>query len=152
MKKWMPIFIAGAVALSVVGCQQNADNPPDLGERMTLEKEYTNPVDQYTISMPQEWASVDIVEDGRTTDFIFPSEDPDKKQLLMRIIGMTEEEWQALQAEGGPAADQFKEITEREGSRYVYVTPLDQVLEGEELERYEALAKQIPVIIAGMQF
>lgn len=152
MKKWMTCLIVGAVAFSLAGCQQKDASPPPLGERMQLEKVYTNSADQYVLSLPEDWFDVEIVEEGRTTDFIFPSEDPDANALLLRIVGMTEEEWQALQAREDAEAEQYKEIMEHEGSRYVYWAPTDAPLEGKELERFEALARHIPVIIAGMHF
>lgn len=42
---------------------------------------------------------------------------------------------------------QLKEITQIDGSMYFYVLPLDQVLEGQELEEYNAMAKQMPDIL-----
>ncbi|RKD25036.1 hypothetical protein BEP19_04205 [Ammoniphilus oxalaticus] len=154
MRKWMMFVMAGVIALSVTGCQEKGPSNEPQGERLMLDKEYTNSFDSYKLDLPQDWARVEILEDEeeRTTVFIFPSEDPTKQQALMTIIGMSAAEWDAIKAEGKPSLTQFKEIKEHEGSYYILLTPLDQVLEGEELERYEQMVKQVPVIVAGMHF
>jgi len=152
MKKWMTLILASAITLSLVGCQEKTQTNQPVGEQMPLEKVYTNSVDRYQLTLPTAWTEVKIVEDGRSTDFIFPSEQPDANQSIMRIVAMTEEEWKAVEAEGGPAMEQFNEITQRDGSRYFYLTPLDQILSGDELAEYEVMVQQIPMVIASFQF
>lgn len=154
MKKWMTLILASAITFSLVGCQEKTQsNNQPVGEQMPLEKVYTNSVDRYQLTLPTAWTDVKIVEDGRSTDFLYPSEEqPDANQSIMRIVAMTEEEWKAVEAEGGPAMQQFKEITQRDGSRYFYLTPLDQILSGEELAEYEVMVQQIPMVIASFQF
>lgn len=149
MKKWMTLVLAGAISFSLAGCQEKAPTPSQpMGEQIKLEKMYTNSVDKYQLALPAEWAEVKIEEKDRQTDFIFPSSQADAKQSIMRIVAMTEEEWKAVEAEGGPAMEQFKEIAQHNGSRYFYLLPLDQVLSGKELEEYEDMVGQIPVVIA----
>lgn len=153
MKKWMTVILASAITFSLVGCQEKTQsNNQPTGEQMKLEKVYTNSVDRYQLTLPAGWDQVKIVEEGRQTDFVFPSAQPDANQSIMRIVAMSEDEWKAVEAEGGPAMHQFKEITQHNGNRYFYLTPLDQVLSGEELTKYEQLVQQIPMVIASFQF
>ncbi|MEW9668187.1 hypothetical protein [Ammoniphilus sp. 3BR4] len=163
MKKWMTCLALGLLVLSVLGCQAGEKPASNATEVTTPDKEeekpsapqevpaesrtYQNSVDAYLLDLPKEWSKVQIIEASRSADFIYPSASPDVHQSLMRIVGMTNEEWEKMKAEGGPEVSQLKEITQIDGSMYFYVLPLDQVLEGQELEEYNAMAKQMPDIL-----
>ncbi|RXT07197.1 hypothetical protein [Ammoniphilus sp. CFH 90114] len=167
MKKWMTCIALGLLTITALGCQAG-DPPtsnstevtaPPQGEQKQVAPEetpqelsteartYQNSLDGYLLDLPKEWAKVHIIEASRSTDFLYPSANPEYHQSLMRIVGMTNQEWEKVKAEGGPGVSQLKEITEIDGSKYFYVLPLDQVLEGQELEEYNAMAKQIPDIL-----
>ncbi len=163
MKKWISCLAAGMLTVSLIGCQQGEkpgssspegispangqDTQPAPQEASAEQLIYQNSVDAYLLDLPKEWANVKVIEASRSTDFLYPSTNPDANQSLMRIVGMTVEEWEKVKAEGGPERSQLKEISQIDGSMYFYILPLDQILEGKELEEYKAMAKQIPDII-----
>ncbi|WP_134701865.1 hypothetical protein [Ammoniphilus sp. YIM 78166] len=164
MKKWISCLTAGVLTLSLLGCQQEempaSTSPAEVTlpangqDSQTAPQEasaepriYQNSVDGYLLDLPKEWANVKVIEASRSADFLYPSANPEANQSLMRIVGMSVEEWEKVKSEDSPSAGQLKEITQIDGSMYFYVLPLDQILEGKELEEYNAMVKQIPDII-----
>ncbi len=144
MKTWKTTLATGLISLSLFGCQaQEPPTPPPTpvaavpettpepgvpaAKKPSETKVYQNSVDAYLMDLPPEWSDVQIIEEGRSTDFLFPSKKSDTRQSLMRIVGMTNEEWEKVKTEGGPAVAQLKEIAAFGDSRYFYVLPLDQV-------------------------
>ena len=170
MFNWKSIAIFGIVSLGLFGCstaQENATTEakaPETNQNEQISADenkeqngtsqeirtYVNQTDAWMLELPSTWNDVHIVESGRMTEFIFPSQNPDYKQSLFWINTISEEEWEKAQAEGPTGST--KEITRKNGDVYLYYTPLDQVLEDNELKRYEEMVKDIPKIIESFKF
>lgn len=182
MKAWKIVCLLSVITLGLVGCnsQQNiatsVQNPKDnqstqsqnkvsnqtnnstKSEEQDLEqtdtaqstRTYVNQTDAWTVKLPSAWNEVQIVESSGMTEFIFPSKNPELKQSLFWVSTISEEEWQKAQSEGPTGS--AKEITRKDGDIYLYYTPLDMVLEGDELKQYEDMIKDIPVIMESFTF
>lgn len=175
MNNWKSVAIIGIVSLGLFGCntaKQDATTevkaPVTNQNEQIIETEqsnietnkqvqsgqevrtYVNQTDAWMVELPPTWNDVHIVESERMTEFIFPSENPDFKQSLFWINAIPEEEWEKAQAEGPTGS--AKEIIRKNGDVYLYYTSLDMILEGDELQRYEELVKDIPVIINSFKF
>lgn len=111
---------------------------------------YVNQTDAWMVELPQTWNDVHIIESARNTEFIFPSKNPEHKQALFWISAVSEQEWEKAQKEGPVGT--AKEITRKDGDVYLYHTPLDMVLEGDEIKKFEELFKDVPVIIESFKF
>lgn len=160
MINWKSVAIIGIVSLGLMGCnaapvinqneQVTTDGNKEQNETSQEIRTYVNQTDAWMVELPSTWIDVHIVESGRMTEFIFPSGNHDFKQSLFWINAISEEEWEKAQAEGPTGS--AKEITRKNGDVYLYYTPLDQVLEGDELQRYEEMVKDIPIIIESFKF
>ncbi len=170
MINWKSVAIIGIVSLGLMGCNAAQEDPTteveapetNQNEQVTTDKNkeqngisqeirtYVNQTDAWMVEVPTKWNDVHIVESGRMTEFIFPSDNPEYKQSLFWINAISEEEWEKARAEGPTGS--AKEITLKNGDVYLYYTPLDQVLEGDELKRYEEMMKDIPKIIESFKF
>ncbi|WP_458412976.1 hypothetical protein ACNQFZ_19560 [Schinkia sp. CFF1] len=170
MNKWRYLIIPAIIGLTLVGCNsqqdvtKNVQTPTESqGTTSTTETNgqkqsnhssniriYVNQTDAWVVELPSTWNDVHIVENGRMTEFIFPSENPELQQSLFWITAISEAEWKKAQAEGPTGT--AKEIIRKDGDVYLYYTPLDMVLEGKELERYEKMVADIPSIINSFTF
>ncbi|WP_102349181.1 hypothetical protein [Bacillus sp. Marseille-P3661] len=172
MKNWKMLFAVGFLSVLLTGCNaQSSEVVDETIQEQDLSEEgssvradekngteeqsaglriYVNQTDAWKVDLPETWANVKIVEQSRSTDFIFPSQNDQLNQSLLYITSVTEQDWEKEQQEG-PLGTR-KEILRRDGDVFIFQTPLDMVLEGEEIAKYEKMVVEIPQIIESFQF
>jgi len=103
----------------------------------------------YTLDFPAQIAKkLKAVTDRNRTEFQYLSENPEyHNQALFSVVVLDEAEYRQIQTEGGPALSQLKEIALHDGKAFVYTTPLDQILEGDERKEFEQMSQVVPDII-----
>lgn len=109
---------------------------------------YTNAVDGYTLEIPETWENYTVVEASRSTEFLYKSDNPELHQSLFRVFVMDVAEWEETKKEE-PLI--IQEILVTDDTAYLYVTPLDVILEGDELAEFQNMFAVVPSVIASFK-